>query len=91
MVFIYEFVSHFRELRLIANHDPKMPASLSRTRSFVFEHGQELMFAQFEEGIAFTFVQLLQSEDISVKCDRFVDIANIDRNMIAAVHLDTHL
>ena len=80
MVFIYEFVSHFRELRLIANHDPKMPASLSRTRSFVFEHGQELMFAQ-----------LLQSEDISVKCDRFVDIANIDRNMIAAVHLDTHL
>ena len=88
---LYEFVSHFGELRLIANHDAKMPTPLFTTRSFVFEQGEELMFAQFEEGIPLTFVELLQSKDIDVKCDRCVNIANIDGNMIAAIHLDAHL
>jgi len=49
------------------------------------------MFAQFKEGIPLTFVELLQSKDIDIKCDRRTNIANIDGNMIAAVHLDAHL
>jgi hypothetical protein len=49
------------------------------------------MFAQFKEGIPLTFVELLQSKDIDIKCDRRINIANIDGNMIAAVHLDAHL
>ena len=90
-VFVYEFVSHFGELRLIANHDAKVLIALFTMRSFIFEHGQELMLAQFEKGIAFTFVELLQSKDVDIKCDRCVDIADVDRNMIAAVHLHAHL
>lgn len=49
------------------------------------------MFAQFKEGIPLTFVELLQSEDVDIKCNRCINIANIDGNMIAAVHLDAHL
>ena len=49
------------------------------------------MFAQFEERIALTFVQLLQSKDINVKRDRCVDITNLDSDMIAALDLNAHL
>ena len=89
-VFGYEFVSHFSELRLIANHDAKMSAPLFATRSFVFEHGQELMFAQPKEGIALPFVQLFQSKDVDIEGDCRLDIADFNRDMIAAIHLDAH-
>lgn len=89
-IFIYEFVSHFGQLRLIANHDAKVSVPQFTTRSLVFEHRQELMFAQFKERIALPFVQLLQFKDINIKCDCGLDIAYLDRDMIAAIHLDAH-
>jgi hypothetical protein len=50
LVFPGKFLSHFLELRFIANHDAEMPNVCSL--SFVdFENGKELMITQFEERV----------------------------------------
>ena len=48
------------------------------------------MLAEFEKGVAFAFVELLQAEDIFVKRDRFADVADYDGDVVAAIDLHAH-
>src|SRR5260370_5407405 len=63
---------------------------ICRLNLFDFEDGEELVFAEFEEGVAFAAVELFQIEDILVKRDRLVDVINLDRDVIASIHLHAH-
>src|SRR6202030_3685606 len=53
-----------------------------------FEDGEELMLAEFEEGIAFASVELLEIEDILIERDRFLNVIDLDRDMIASVNFN---
>jgi hypothetical protein len=55
-----------------------------------FKHGQELVLAEFEKGVAFTFVQLFEIENVLIKRHRFLNVAHFDRNVVAAVNLYRH-
>jgi hypothetical protein len=85
-----DFLAHFRDLFFIAHHDAEMahPAGLQLLH---FEDGEELMLAQFEEGVAFTAIELLEIENVFVKRDRFLNVVHFDRDMITAVNLHTHI
>ena len=48
------------------------------------------MLTQLEEGIAFTFVELLEVEHILVKRDRFLDVAYFNGHVVASVNLNSH-
>ena len=48
------------------------------------------MLAEFEKRVAFAFVEFLQAEDILVKGDRLFDVADFDRDVIAAINLDAY-
>src|SRR4029077_11431298 len=63
---------------------------ICRLSLFDFEDGEELVFAEFEEGVAFAAVELFQVEDILVERDRLVDVINLDRDMIASIDLHAH-
>src|SRR5437870_3201170 len=67
-----------------------MPIGRIGAHSFALEHREELMLAEFEKGIAFAFVELLESEDILIKCDRFFDVADFDGDVITAIDLHAH-
>ena len=55
------------------------------------EHREELMFAEFEEGIAFAVVEFFQIEKVPIERDGFLDVAHFDGDVIASVNLHTHL
>src|SRR5437016_2839066 len=57
---------------------------------FALEHGEELVVVELEERIAFAFVEFLQTEDILVKRDRLLDVADFDRDVVAAINLHAH-
>src|SRR6266478_8360756 len=57
---------------------------------FYFKNRQELVLAEFEEGIPFATIEFFQIEDILVKRDRFLDVINLDRDVIASIHLHAH-
>src|SRR5882762_5117457 len=63
---------------------------ICRLNLFDFEDGEELVFAEFEEGVAFAAVELFQIEDVLVERDRLVDVINLDRYVIASIHLHAH-
>ena len=65
-------------------------AYIRRLNLFRFEDGEELVFAEFEESVAFAAVELFQVEDILVERDRLVDVINLDRDMIASIDLHAH-
>src|SRR5439155_9237601 len=50
-VFFCEFLANFGQLRFVAHHDAEMPY-VRPLHLFHFENREELMLAQFEEGIA---------------------------------------
>src|SRR5439155_10908302 len=50
-IFFSQFLANFGELRFVANHDPEMP-HVSALDLVHFENREELMLAQFKEGIA---------------------------------------
>src|SRR5438132_8572296 len=57
---------------------------------FYFKNRQELVLAEFEEGITFAAVEFFEIEDILVERDRLVDVINLDRDVIASIHLHAH-
>src|SRR5689334_14551825 len=61
-----------------------------RLQSIHFENGQELVLAQFEKGIAFTFIELLKVEHVPVKRHCLLDVIDLDHHVITAVNLDRH-
>ena len=86
-VFFGKLLPDFFELLFIANHDSEM-AHVYRLDLFHFENGEKLMLAEFKEGVAFAFLQLLQIEDVFVKRDRLLDVVHFDGDVIAAVNFD---
>jgi hypothetical protein len=89
-VFPGEFLSHFLELRFIANHDSEMPHVCSL--HFVdLENGEELVLTQLEERVALAAAQLLKIENILIKRHRLVDVVHFDGNMIASIDLYAHI
>jgi hypothetical protein len=89
-VFTDELFAHFRNLRVVAHHDPEVAVASIGLHSFALEHREELMLAKFEKGVTFPFVESLQPEDILVKCDRLFDVADFDSDMVAAINLHAH-
>src|SRR3989440_11790008 len=65
-------------------------AHVGRLQFVDFEDGEELVLAEFEEGIALAAVELLEIEDILIERDRFLDVINFDRDMIASINLHAH-
>ncbi len=63
---------------------------ICRLNLFDFEDGEELVFAELEEGVAFAAVEPFQVEDVFVERDRLVDVINLDRDVIASIHLHAH-
>jgi hypothetical protein len=63
-------------------------AHVGRLQFFDLEDGEELVLAEFEEGIAFAAVELLQIEDVLIERDRFLDFINLDRDVIAPVNFN---
>src|SRR5262245_31488105 len=61
-----------------------------RLNLFNSEDREELMLAEFEEGVAFTFIYLLEVEYVFVKRERLFDIVHFDRDMITTVNLNAH-
>src|SRR5258705_1059459 len=63
---------------------------ICRLNLFRFEDGEELVVAEFEEGVAFAAVEPFQVEDVLVESDRLVDAISLDRDVIASIHLHAH-
>jgi hypothetical protein len=66
-------------------------AKVCRLYLFHFENCEELVFAQFEKGIAFAATHLFEIEDVLVKRHRFLDVIDLDGYMIASINLHTHI
>src|SRR5439155_18147797 len=65
LIFFCEFLSNLGKLLFITNHDPEMP-HVRRLHPVHFENREELMFTQFEKGIALAAVHLFEIENILV-------------------------
>jgi len=89
-VFARDLFAYFRDLLFVAHHDSKMshPAGM---QFFYFEHGEELMFAELEKGVAFAAVHLLEIENVLIKRDRLLDVVHFNGDVIATVNLYTHV
>jgi hypothetical protein len=48
------------------------------------------MFTKFEEGVTFALIHFRQPENIRVKRDRFLNVAHLDRHVIAAEDFHAH-
>ncbi len=88
-VFACDLLAHLRELLFVAHQDAEMPCPIG-LQFFHLEEGEKLVFAEFEKGVAFAFIQLLEVEDILIKSDCFFHIVHLDRHMITAVDLNAH-
>jgi hypothetical protein len=55
-----------------------------------FEDGQKLVLAEFEKSVTLAAVEMLQIENIFVKCDGLLDVVYFDGNVITAVNLHAH-
>ena len=75
---------------LVADHESEVAGGRVPRHSFALEHREELVLADFEERIAFALVELFQAEDILVKGDRLLDVADLDGDVIAAIDLNAH-
>jgi hypothetical protein len=89
-VFPGEFLSNFLKLRVVANHDSEMP-HVCALHLVHFENREELVFAQFEEGVALAATHLFEIENILVKGHRFLNVIHLDRDMIASINSHAHM
>ncbi len=48
------------------------------------------MLAEMEKGVPFTLIEFLEAEDILIKGDRLLDVADFNGDMVAAVDLYAH-
>ena len=88
-VLLRDLLAHLGELHFIANHYAEMPHAVG-LHFLDFEHREELMLAELEERIAFSFVKLLQIENVLVERDRLLHVIHFDGDMIASVNLHAH-
>lgn len=86
-VFPGQLLADFFDLVFVTDHDSKV-THVRRLRFFNFENCQELMFSQFEKRVAFALIELLEIENVFVKRDRFFDVVDFNRNVIAAVNFN---
>ncbi len=89
-VFFGKFLADFGQLLFISHYDSEM-AHVRRLQFFHFKNCQELVLAEFEEGVAFAAVEFLQIKNILVKRDRPLDVIHFDGDVIAAVYSYTHV
>jgi hypothetical protein len=89
-VLMHQFVAHLSELLFIAHHEADVPVARVSRHSLSLEHREKLVLAEIEERIALSFIQFFQTEDILIKRDRLPDIADLDRDVIAAINLSAH-
>jgi hypothetical protein len=52
-----QLLAHLRDLRIVAHHDSEVPICWIRDHSLALKHGKKLVFAEFEKGVAFAFVE----------------------------------
>jgi hypothetical protein len=84
---IDEFLADSGDLFFIAHHDAEMAVPLG-PHLVDAEDGEELMFAELEEGVAFALVEFLEIENVLIKRDRFLDVIDFDGDVVAAVNLN---
>ncbi len=89
-IFFRQLLADFGDLFFVTHHQAEMPVARIRCQAFALEDGQKLMFADLEEGVAFTPVQLRQAEDVLVEIDRCADMTDFDGDMIASENLYAH-
>jgi hypothetical protein len=89
-ILFLQFLSNFRQLRFIANHDPEM-AKVCRLHLFYLENCEELMLTQFEKGIPFAACHLFEIENVLIKRHGLLDVAHLDGHMIASINLHAHI
>src|SRR2546430_5057243 len=63
-------------------------AHVGRLHFIDFKDREELVFAEFEEGIAFAAVEFLQIENILIKRDCLFDVIDFDGNVITTVNFN---
>jgi hypothetical protein len=78
------------DLGVVADHDAEVTVAGVGRHPLAFEHGEELVLAEFEKGISLALVEFLETEDILIERDRFFDVTDFDGDVIATVDLDTH-
>src|ERR1700677_1018844 len=88
-VAVDELIAHLGELFFVTNHETEV-AHPRRLDTIYFEEGQKLMLAKPQERVALPVVEFFEFEDILVEGNRFVDIVDLDCDVVAAVNLDTH-
>ena len=84
LVLLCQLFADLLELVFVANHDAEM-ANIDRVNFVDFENGEKLVFAEFEERVAFTFIKLLEIENILVEGNRLFYVADFDRDVVATV------
>lgn len=87
VVLLGEFFANLLELVFVPNHDPKM-THVGGLRFSDFEDGQELMFTELEESVAFAFIELFEIENVFVKGDRLIDVIDFNRDMVTTVNFN---
>src|SRR5262249_52303405 len=74
------FQGHAHRL-LVIHHQPEMPAIIGRLPAALLK-GEELV-AEINESSVFAPATQLEVEQPVIKCQRLIDIADFDRNVIA--------
>jgi hypothetical protein len=90
-VLLREFVADGGELGFVADHDAEVLMAFDGIHVFALEQSEELVLAEFEEGVAFAFVEFLEAEDVFVEGDGLGDVADFEGDVVASVDLDFHV
>ena len=85
-----ELLTYSGDLRIIPDHDAKVLIPRDWSHALTLKHGEKLMLSQLKEGIPFTPVLLVETEDILIESDSLLNVSHLDGDMVAAVHLDSH-
>jgi hypothetical protein len=88
-IFLGDFVSYFRQLLFVADNKTKMPAALI-PHLINLGHGEELMISELEKSIPFAPRFKFKTKNVFVKRLRLGEVINLDRHVIAPVHLNAH-
>jgi hypothetical protein len=75
------FQGHAHRL-LVIDHQPEVPAIIGRLPAALLK-GEELV-AEIDESSIFALAVQLEVEQPAIKCQRLVDVADFDRNVIEA-------
>ncbi len=87
VVFAGDLFTDFGELGFIPDHEAEV-GGLGGVHLLHCKNGEKLMGSDFEEGIPFPVIKLLQIKDVLVKFDGFGDVGDFDGDVVDAVNLD---